>query len=212
MPYLAPDAAASLIAIEKDTDGLVYTDMWRDPLSSLLNRRTKRTSQLPGYSPHNYGLAIDLDVKAILEEKKIRYEDLLRILRKRGWVCHRRDGLIDEPDYDHFNFLGDLAEKYLIKCTMDPASWTNAAELRIWERFGKDFQIELRDVQILLTKLRIYTGQITGMRDMYTREAILAFQRAWDLVQSGAPDMATCRVLVYVTAERDLSPAPAWVS
>lgn len=212
MPYLAPDAAASLLAIEKDTDGLVYTDMWRDPLSSLLNRRTKRTSQLPGYSPHNYGLAVDLDVKTILEEKKIRYEDLLRILRKRGWVCHRRDGLLDEPESDHFNYLGELAEKYLVKCTMDPASWSNAAEMRIWERFGKDFQIELRDVQILLTKLRFYTGQITGTRDLYTREAILAFQRAWDLVQSGAPDMSTCRVLVYIMAERELSPAPAWVS
>jgi hypothetical protein len=47
MPYLAPEAAVALLAIEKDTDGLVYTDMWRDPTASLLARRTKKISQLP---------------------------------------------------------------------------------------------------------------------------------------------------------------------
>lgn len=211
MPYLAPDAAIALEAIEKDTDGLIYTEMWRDPMSSLLVRRTKRTSLLPGYSPHNFGLAVDLDVKTILAEKKIRYEDLLRIMKKRGWVCHRRDGLENETDSDHFNFLGEYSAKYLTRCTMDPTTWGNAAELFIWERFGKDFQLELREVQLILTHLRFYTGTITGMKDMYTRESILAFQRAWDLIQSGSPDMTTCRVLAFVTAERELSPAPAWV-
>lgn len=212
LPYLAPDAAQALIAIEKDTDGLVYTDMWRDPTSSLLNRRTRKTSQLPGYSAHNFGLAVDLDVKTILDEKKIRYEDLLRIMQRRGWYCHRRDGQENAPESDHFTYLGDLQEKYLIRCTMDPVTWDNAAELRIWERFGKDFQIELRNVQLLLTKLRFYTGLVNGMKDMYTREAILAFQRAWDLVQSGQADVQTCRVLAFVTAQWELSPSPAWVS
>lgn len=211
MPYLAPDAALALEALERDTDGLIYTDMWRDPTTSLLVRRLKRTSQLPGYSSHNYGLAVDLDVKAILSEKKIRYEDLLRIMKKRGWICYRRDGLEDKPDYDHFNFLGEYSEKYLVKCTMDPTTWSLPAELVMMERFGKDFQLEVRDVQVLLTRLRLYTGQITGMKDPYTREAIMAFQRAWDLVQSGSADMSLQRVLAYVTADRELSPAPAWV-
>lgn len=212
LPYLAVDAAQALLAVEKDTDGLIYTDMWRDPTSSLLNRRLRRTSQLPGFSAHNYGLAVDLDVKAILEEKKIRYEDLLHLMKRRGWICHRRDGQEDAPESDHFTFLGEYAQKYLTKCTMDPSTWDNAAEFRIWERHAQDFQIELRTVQLLLTRLRFYTGLVTGMRDMYTREAILAFQRAWDLVQSGQPDMSTCRALVFVTAQWELSPAPAWVS
>lgn len=209
LPFLAQDAADALVAIEKDTDGLIYTDMWRDPTMSLLSRRMKKTSQLPGYSPHNFGLAVDIDVKAILEEKKIRYEDLLRIMKKRGWICFRRDGL-EGPDYDHFNFLGEFSAKYLTRCTLDPTTWGNAAEYFIWERFGKELQLETRDVQLRLTALRFYTGPITGMKDLYTREAILAFQRAWDLIQSGSPDMTTCRVLAFVTAERELSPAPAW--
>lgn len=210
MPYLAPDAAAALLAVERDTDGLIYMDMWRDPMASLLARRTSRTSQLPGYSSHNYGLAVDLNVKAILDEKKIRYEDLLRIMKKRGWVCHRRDGQGDLNEANHFNFLGEYAEKYLVKCTMDPTTWQIAAELRIWERFGHEFQIDLKMVQVLLAKLKFYAGPVTGQKDQYTREAILAFQRAWDLIHSGSNDMTTCRALVVICAERELVPKTSW--
>lgn len=209
MPFLAPDAAAALVAVERDTGGLVYTDMWRDPIASLAAKRLSQTSQLPGYSAHNFGLAVDLDLKIILREKKIRYENLLHIMKKRGWVCQRRDGDGEKSEASHFNFLGEYAEKYLVKCTMDPITWQLAAELRIWERFGKDFQIDIREVQVLLARIGFYTGPFTGTKDAYTREAILAFQRAWDLIQSGSPDSSLCRALVFVTTDRDLLPARA---
>src|SRR4030067_628099 len=92
MKFLASDAAVSLAALERDTGGLVYNDLWRDPVASLQARRTRKTSQLPGYTTHGYGLGVDLDLKTILQEKQIRYEDLLYIMKKRGWLWHRRGG------------------------------------------------------------------------------------------------------------------------
>lgn len=210
MPFLAPDAAISLLALEKDTDGLVYTDMWRDPIDSLLAKRANRASQLPGYSGHNYGMSVDLDVISILNTKKIRYEDILHIMKKRGWFCKRRDGDSSLPGANHFNFLGDDSGRYLVKCTMDPITWDIPTELKILELYGSSYQLETKDVQELLTKLRIYHGPITGQRDAYTREAIMAFQRTWDLTETGFPDMALCRTIMFITSELELVQQPSW--
>ena len=204
MPFLAPEAATAFIILENDTGGLIYTDMWRDPTASLLAKRMKRVTQVPGYSLHNYGLAVDIDVKTYTNEKKIRYEDLLYLLKKRGWVCHRRDGEEDKPGSEHFNYLGPDADRYLTKCTMDPITWGYPAEMRILERFDKDFQLTAKDVQLKLAQLGLYTGIITGQFDMYTREAILAFQRAWDLIPTGSVDPSLCRVLAFVSSDRQM--------
>jgi hypothetical protein len=133
-------------------------------------------------------------------------------MKKRGWICFRRDGEPDKAESEHFNYLGSDPARYLEKCTADPITWSYPAELLILENYGKDFQLEPKDVQELLTKVFLYSGSITGQKDAYTREAILAFQRAWDLTQSGAIDMPLCRVLVYVTSERELLQLPAWVA
>ena len=201
MPYLAPDAAAALKALEKDTDGLIYNEMWMDGSASLLARRTRRITQLPGYSSLNYGMGIVVDVNTVLEEKKILYEQLLHIMKKRGWICHRRDGDESKPGYDLFNFLGDMPMKYLAKCTMDPITWDVAPEARIYEKFGEDFQLTMEHVQKRLSDLKIYRGPFTHQMDLYTRETVLAFQRAWDLIENGNVDMTLCRVLAFITAE-----------
>ena len=209
MKCLAPDAAASLQSLERDTGGLVYLDIWRDPVASLLARRTRRGTQTLGYSTHGWGLAVDLDVATILDEKKISYETLLYIMKKRGWYCHRRDGYEGRPEAEHFNFLGDLAEKYLVKTTQDPTTWGRPAEERIYERHGTAFQVALPEVQERLAKIGLYCGEFTGQLDQYTREAILAFQRAYDLVEDGPASMSLCRALVFVTVDREYKPAPA---
>lgn len=200
--FLAPDAAASLAVIQADTDGLIYSEMWRDSVDSLLVKRLKG-GPLVSYSAHNYGLAVDLDVEPILKQKKIKYEDLLWLMRRRGWYCSRRDESPNQPGSEHFNFLGlgTQAEKYLAKSTQDPMTWPTIPELRIWERHGQDFQMETKEVQMKLSKLGLFTEPFTGQRDLYTREAIIAFQRAWDLTQTGSPDMTLCRTLAFVTAE-----------
>ena len=209
LPYLAVDAAASLRAIEKDTGGLVYLDMWRDPVGCLLANRIRRSGLSPGYTPHSYGLAVDLDLKAVLDEKKIRYEDLLYVMKKRGWFCHRRDGQIGQPEAEHFNYLGDLAEKYLVKTTMDPTTWGRPAEERIFEKHGKDFRVTLPEAQRCLAKIGLYNGPFSDAYDAYTREAILAFQRTYDLVEDGTAGLTFCRVLSYVSASVELRPVSA---
>lgn len=204
-PFLAREAALSLATIEKDTDGLIYRDVWRDAVSSLLARRIRKTSQLPGYSAHNYGLAVDLNIEAILLQKKIQYEDLLWIMKRRGWYCHRRDGVEGQTGSEHFNFLGEGADRYLARCTQDPTTWSAASEIKIWEFYHQDFQLSTKEVQILLSKICFFKAPFTEQRDIYTREAIIAFQRAWDLIQSGSPDMTLCRVLAFVTADINIT-------
>lgn len=199
-PYLAVDAAISLESIEADTDGLLYSEIWRDAVDSLLAKRLKDNA-LVGYSAHNYGLAVDLNVPTILKQKKILYEDLLWLMKRRGWYCFRRDGFEGRHGYNHFNFLGENAEKYLSKSTQDPTTWATVPELRIWERHGSDFHMETLEVQTRLTEIGLFTEPFTGQRDLYTREAIMAFQRTWDLVQTGSPDMTLCRALAFVTAD-----------
>lgn len=200
-PFLSRDAALSLETVEKDTDGLIYRDIWRDAVSSLVAKRMRKTGELPGYSAHNYGLAVDLNVEAILSQKKIRYEDLLWIMKRRGWYCFRRDGVEGQSGSDHFNFLGESADHYLSKCTLDPTTWGSASEIKIWEFYHSEFQLSTKDVQLKLAKIGFFHAPFTEQRDIYTREAIMAFQRAWDLTQSGSPDMTLCRVLSFVTAE-----------
>jgi hypothetical protein len=205
--YLSPEAAVSLERLENDTGGLIYTDFWRDPISHLVAKRLKADNLLPGYCGHGFGLSLDLDVKAVLEEKKISYEVLLHIMRKRGWYCHRRDGNQNGPLFDHFNFLGELADLYLAKCTLDPMTWHRAIEERIYERYGKEFQLDVPAVQRLLGKIGMYRGELSSHFDLYTREAILAFQRAWDLTETGNVDATFCRALVFVSADTEFLPA-----
>ncbi len=204
MKYLAPEAAASLAVLERDTSGLIYTDLWRDPVASLMARRKRSMCQVPGYSGHNYGIGACLDIQAILNEKKISYEDLLYLLKKRGWFCYRRDGDPSKHDAEHFAFLGERSEKYLSKTTLDPTTWQRPTEEMIYERHGPVFQLNLEQVQDELEKLGFYVGPRTTTIDAYLREGILAFQRAWDLVEDGNSSMQLQRVLAFVAAEIDL--------
>lgn len=206
MKYLAPDAASALLDVEKDLGALSYADMWRDAADSLIARRSRKGSQLPGYTPHGYGLAIDIDASQVLGEKKVRYADLTHYMEKHGWHCHRRDEEPGKQESDHFNFLGPLANKYLVKTTLDPATWQNAADLRIVEKFGEHFQLDPSRVQELLASLGFHTGPRTAQLDMYTRETISAFQRAWGLREDGTASMTLCRSLAFIAAERQFRP------
>jgi hypothetical protein len=208
LKYLAPDAAASLLKLEEDFGPLDYKDFWRGPDGSLLARRIRRISQLPGYSAHNFGLAMDLDLEKILEEKKISYEDLLYLMAKRGWYCGRRDGQKINPEAEHFNFLGEKedSDRYLYCATGDPVTWQRVVEEKIYELYGDEFTYGLDVAQEQLRKLRFYSGEITGKLDMLTREAVMAFQRAWDMVVDGQTGFTFQRTLAFVSADLEFLP------
>lgn len=201
-PFLAQDAAVSLAAVQVDTDGLIYTDMWRDGIDTLLAKTGKiNKCHSVGYSPHNFGISVNLDIPTILDQKKIRYEDIIWLMKRRGWYCFRRDGSQDQVGSGHFDFLGDGADAYLSTSTQNPATWSTAAEMKIWSLYHQYFSMEIKEVQEKLSKLGFFNGPFTGQLDTYTREAVIAFQRAWDIIQTGFPDITLCRALAFVSAE-----------
>lgn len=208
MRYLAPDVGPALLTLDKDTGGYIYTDMWRSADSSLQARRVKRGVQRPGYSPHGYGFSVDLDLYGIMKAYKVKYADILEVMKAHGWYCHRRDEAgPDEMEAWHFNYLGGDPLKYLSKTDVnDHSTWASAVEARILERYGQDLVLTPTDIQNQLKALKIYGGDVDGnLSSSLCREAVMAFQRTWDLDVDGDPGPMTQRTLAFVTADRQIS-------
>lgn len=208
MRYLSPDAGPKLMAIEKATGGFIYTDMWRSPESSLQARRIKRGVQRPGYSSHGFGMAIDLDLEAIMKKYRFKYPQIVEIMKAHGWYCHRRDGLgPEEMEAWHFNYLGEDPQKYLSKTDINsPKTWSSAAEARILERYGLDFVLSSAQILGLLAQLRFYSGELDEpITSSLCRESVMAFQRAWDLDVDGDAGPMTQRTLAFVTSTRQIT-------
>jgi hypothetical protein len=208
MRFLAPDVGPQLLMLDRDTGGYIYTDMWRSADASLQARRVKRGVQRPGYSPHGFGLAVDLDLYGIMKAYKIHYGDILEVMKAHGWYCHRRDGLgPDEMEAWHFNYLSTDPDRYLKHVDVDNhATWSNAVEARILERYGRDFALTPTEIQNTLKALKMYGGEVDGqLSSSLCREAIMAFQRAWDLDVDGDAGPMTQRTMAFVTADREAS-------
>lgn len=205
MLFLAPDAAKSLVEVERDCGGMVYTDVYRDAVGSRAARRAKMRAngtspvQRAAFSPHNYGLAVDIDIDETLKKLKISYASLLAYLGKFGWHCHRRDARGSDSECWHFNFLGPMARLYLAKASAtNHATWSEPVEARIVERHN--FQLDARGVQLALARLNFYKGVMDGVLGAVSKEAIKNFQYEWDIIEAGVGDI-TRRTLVYLTAE-----------
>ncbi|MDP3767415.1 MAG: peptidoglycan-binding protein [Dehalococcoidia bacterium] len=210
--FLHPDAARSLLGLEAATGGLVYTDIFRSAEASLAARSSKRGVQPPGYSAHNYGLAVDLDVGAVLRSHRWRYPELVEAMGAHGWYCHRRDLSSTGAENWHFSFLGDPAHDLVLADSHDRSTWSQPVEARILSYYGADLVLDAEAVQEALAKLRLYSGEIDGKIGPLSREAICAFQRTWDLTPTGAADARTQRTLAYCAAEKkivDLAPLVA---
>lgn len=208
--FLEPGAAGSLLRLIEGAGAfLVFTDVFRSPESSLAARRSKRGVQPPGFSAHNFGLAVDLDVGASLRAGKLRYPELVELMADHGWHCHRRDLDATAIESWHFNYLGPDAARYL--AAIDPQArntWGWPVEARIEELYADQFRLTDLEVQQALAALRFYLGDLDGKLGPLSREAVGAFQRAWGLPDDGVAGPRTRRVLAVVTAERELV-APA---
>jgi hypothetical protein len=207
--FLHPDAAASFLKLDKAQGGWRWSDIWRSAESSLNAMRTKRGVQPPAYSGHNYGFSVDADLHGIMKEKKISYHDIVEIMMAADWYCHRRDGAgPDESESWHFNYLGPGHDEYLLKVNQyKPATWSNAIEARICEKYGQDFLLDAKQLQTGLQTLKLYHGAIDGQLGPMSQEAIRAFQRAWGISEDGNPTPKTMRTLVFVTAEKQITPS-----
>ena len=198
--YMRPEAATALMLVEKDTGGLVYTDIFRSAQSILQAYTSKPGTQPVGYSFHGYGGAVDIDIDACKAKLGTTYGGLITIMQARGFYCHRRDGEAGEGKSEswHFNYLGADADQLLATTTDDHVTWARPAEMMIQRWYGPELQ--LTDDQVALL---IPVAHATDVRD---------FQRKWALTVDGVAGPRTQRTLAYVTATLDIETDPPVVT
>lgn len=203
--YLYPDAAESLLDLEEETGGLIYTSLWRSANASLWAIKNKSGAMPPGFSAHNYGLAVDLTVDQIIKEKIISsYDYLLNMMAEFGWYCHRRDRKKKFESW-HFNYLGHNAEAYLELATTRSKTWHLPIEERIKELYGYVWEEwEAEDVQRALRTLKFYDQKVDGLWGSYSRGALNSFQRAYKLRQTSKATDRDIRTLAFCTAKKAL--------
>lgn len=196
--FLHPDAAASY-RTDLHPNGMVVSDMFRTPESSLQAIADNRGARAPGYSAHNYGLAIDIDVTAVMRNLKLKGKAALDAwMEDKGWYCHRRDHQREWEEW-HYNYLGKgtiISPK--VKSTV------NYIEARIVQLHGSEFELDSTEMQICLMKLKLYHGDIDGKFGPISRSALAMFQKSVDLAPTGKPDTKTVRTLSYCACERVL--------
>ncbi len=192
MLYMRPEAAQALLLIEADTDGLIYTDVYRSPAEILQAYSTRPGTQPVAYSFHGYGGCVDVDVDATLKKLGTDYGGLITIMEARGFHCHRRDNESQKSESWHFNFLGADAPALLALTTDDHATWSQPAEAMIQKWYGPELRPSDQEVDAMLRQV--------GVSDVRT------FQRKWALVVDGVAGPVTRRVLAFVTATLQITP------
>lgn len=191
MRLLHPDALASLDSTSNNiADALVFTDVFRSPEASLAARSAKRGVGRPGYSAHNFGLAVDLDVGTTCRRNwpsanPMQTKVLLdRLMAGAGWTCYRDDGLPTKSEAWHYTFGAD-------------GHGAAAIEAVIQHYYGQELFLDVGRRQKALAKLGLYRGALDGDPGPLTRAALAVFSRGWQ--SRGGAD--TDRLLAVLTAE-----------
>ncbi len=196
MLYLAPDAAESFLA--NVAQHVVVSDMYRSGGSSLLAMSQKRGVQPAGFSMHNFGLAVDLDVSKSIKRAGLNDKaDLDRWMAILGWHCHRLDHR-DASEMWHFNWFPNGRDTRAGETSTAPS-----AEREIQARFGEQFKLGSADIQRCLAKLGLYSGAIDGKIGPLSLQAIEAFERAWKLTKHRE---RLQRTLAFVSGEKLVTP------
>ena len=208
MRFLAPNASSSFHLAYAERP-LKVSDMFRSADASLQAVQERRGAQPPGFSGHNYGFSIDLDVDWMLSSKGGRFvskQGLDDFMLAHEWRCHRRDHKVEFECW-HYNY--DI-EKYLRD---DEKTTAPALERKIQAVYGKGFQLTAIEAQIALQGLKLYSGAIDGKLGPLSMQAVQAFQRTWTpsksnyktsqtlKAESGMLGPVTKRLLAYVSAD-----------
>ncbi len=198
--WLHPDAARAYMTI---SSWAVVSDMFRSPESSLEAVRRGRGALPPGYSAHNFGMAIDIDIGESsrrlakrIGRARVSKAELDEACESAGWFCHRRDHTMGHEAW-HYNHLG-IGEKIGDKFH-STAGWIEA---KIADLYGDELAPDDVECQVALRTLRIYSGAVDGDIGPLSREATRVFQRAWELRETGRLDARTRRTLALVAAEK----------
>lgn len=204
MRRLHPKALKMLIHLQA-SGGVVVSDMFRSPESSLQAVKEKRGALPPGYSAHGYGLSIDIDVGKTMKRLSVKKKaDLDKLLRDDfGLHCHRLNGT---PGFEEWHYDFDVDGKLASRIKPGNKSMQPARERMLTDLYGKAWKLSSTDAQVALKILGLYSGEIDGKFGRLSTEACLAFQRTWNLQKSGKLDDRTKRVLWFVAANKLLSP------
>ena len=195
--YLHPDAARAFLQANAAYK-LRVSDMLRSAESSLAAMQAGRGAKPPGFSGHNYGLSVDLDVDWMLRRGGAfkDKEHLDEFMNANGWFCHRGDHKLEFEcwHYNYFPFKYDQSGK----------SSASTLEAQIIDLYGPGFKLDAAGAQAALKKLGMYSGAIDGKFGTLSREALRAFARAWNLPEQDVIGQATARTLAFVAAEQVL--------
>ena len=200
--YLHPFAARSLARIVRDGLALHLSDVYRSPVDSLRAVREKVGVKAPGYSGHNFGFSVDIDVRRALTANGWSKREMDAELEKYGWFCHRLDHRMGIESW-HYNYLG---EEDLVGCALylehvRPGRTTaRALEAKIQAHYGAAFAYDTAQLQRYLSELKMYTGEIDGDAGPLTEEAVRVFQRAWGIKVTGVVSAEVERVVAVVAA------------
>jgi hypothetical protein len=197
-----PDLEDSIAKLESAGVRLIFSDIFRSAKGSLDARRAKPgIVQPPGYSAHNYGLAIDIDHAAMMKELGISKKQLDESLAKYGLYCHRVDHELASEAW-HYNCLGPNPDQWLKKGAKSTAE---AIEAKIISIYGSDFTMTdtgLREALASLTINPESQAKIKAANEVQLAEHIRVFQLMWDLSVDGVAGPKTKRTLALVSATR----------
>lgn len=200
---LHPQAADAYVRLERETGKrLRVSDIFRTPESSLMAMQQKAGVQPPGFSGHNFGFSIDVDVAACLKSFGLDKAGFDSLMETYGWFCHRKDHARAFEEW-HFNYfgIGDEAAPFLAACAKSTVT-SAGVEAKILQHYGAEFKLDTEALQQQLQKLKMYGGSIDGDFGPRSQAAVLAFERAWRLPEDGQPDARMMRTLACVAAER----------
>ena len=178
MAYLEPGAWQALRLAFLAWPTLRWTDLFRSPEASLAAVAAGRGAQLPGYSGHNYGFCVDIDVDYALggptSRGKTKYK-LDEHMESYGWVCHRRDGKRGREDW-HFSHIpyATIAGNYS----------SDELERKIVDNYGAYWAEAAANVAVeqeCLRECKLYSGELDGKPGPLTEQARKVFRRAWKI-------------------------------
>ncbi len=200
---LAPDAADSLLAMYATDFKVRVSDLLRSAESSIAAKRAGRGAQPPGFSGHNFGFSMDLDIEDTMKRygftNKTKFDEKMVSF---GWYCHRQDGKLDSECW-HYNYFGTDA-KYVLMCAGH--SSTNAGlQQKIEDVYGSYFILNNFQAQQALTQLGFYHGPIDGVIGHQSEAAIEMLQRAYLLSLTNTLTPSTQRVLAFATCTYEVT-------
>lgn len=195
--FAHPDLFDSITRLEGAGVRLVFSDIFRSAKASLDAKRAKPHLVMPaGFSAHNFGLAVDIDVQAVCKELGLDKRKLDELLAGFGLYCHRIDHKTLAECW-HYNALGDDAKRWLGAMTTSTAP---SVEKKIQALYGDALKLSSEEVSAALRSLGYFDKETS------IRSAVQRFQEHWDLAPDGVAGPKTQRLLAYLTCKTEVLP------